>query len=222
MKPTVVLAVLVVVAACGGEGPGGSSGVDGGTHVVSADGGGHVVGMDAGSRVDAGSYLDAGAPNDGGSTAEDAGVASGGAGIDDAGEPAVQGPENTTPVALKAFVKSGAYQQWRAEPSKHPSTGPHGGDVRTFLNDVLYASLKAGNAVHPPGSVVVKELFGAGSSVTGHAVDVKDSNGIWVFYEGFNSSDYENPYYFTGTNNLCANCHAAGDDYVLTSAAALP
>lgn len=129
---------------------------------------------------------------------------------------------NTTADALTAFVKAGSYKTWKAEPAIHASTGPHGGNVRTYVNDVLYASLKAGNTNHPKGSIVVKELYGSGmSSLTGHAVDIKDEQtGEWVFYEGF-APGYSGPYYFRGTTNFCASCHSAGLDYVLTKPSAL-
>lgn len=130
---------------------------------------------------------------------------------------------STTASALTDFVKAGAYKTWKAEPAIHASTGPHGGNVRTYVNDVLYASLKAGNTSHPKGSIVVKELYGSGtSSLTGHAVDIKDdTSGEWVFYEGF-APGYGSPYYFRGTANFCASCHAPGLDYVLTKPSALP
>lgn len=129
---------------------------------------------------------------------------------------------NTTADALTAFVKAGPYRTWKAEPAIHASTGPHGGNVRTYVNDVLYASLKAGNTSHPKGSIVVKELYGSGtSSLTGHAIDIKDEQtGEWVFYEGF-APGYSSPYYFRGTANFCASCHAPGLDYVLTKPSAL-
>ncbi len=129
---------------------------------------------------------------------------------------------NTASDALTAFVKAGSYKTWKAEPAIHASTGPHGGNVRTYVNDVLYASLKAGNTSHPKGSIVVKELYGSGtSSLTGHAIDIKDEQtGEWVFYEGF-APGYSSPYYFRGTANFCASCHAPGLDYVLTKPSAL-
>jgi hypothetical protein len=130
----------------------------------------------------------------------------------------------TSAAELLAFVQSGEYKSWRAEPAVHASSGPHGGNVRSYVNDVLYASLKAGNTVHPNGSVVVKELYGSTTTtITGHAVDVKeDPSGEWIFYEGFAPS-YSNPYYFRGTSNLCGGCHGrGGTDYVLTPASAFP
>lgn len=187
------------------------------------------AGLDPGVAMGAGEGAPIPATGDSGTANDAGGVVSDGGIMDDAGTKADGGssadaghdPVDVSPAALKSFVKSGAYLQWRAEPAKHPSAGPHGGSVRTFVNASLYTSMVAGNAVHPVGSIVVKELYGNGSTVIGHAVDVKDEKGTWVFYEGFTSNDYENPYYFTGTNNLCGNCHAGGTDYVLTSAAAL-
>ena len=131
---------------------------------------------------------------------------------------------DTSAAGLTAFVKSGAYKSWKAEPAVHDSAGPHGGKVRSYVNGVFYASLKAGNTEHPRGSIVVKELYGSSTTtVTGHAVDVKDeATGEWVFYEGFAPS-YGNPYYYRGTSNFCANCHQrANNDYMLTPATAFP
>lgn len=131
---------------------------------------------------------------------------------------------DTSATGLTAFVKSGAYKGWKAEPTVHDSGGPHGGKVRSYVNDVLYASLKAGNTQHPKGSIVVKELYGSSASeVTGHAVDLKDeATGEWIFYEGFAPS-YDSPFYFRGTSNFCASCHKGGNnDYVLTPASAFP
>ena len=138
-----------------------------------------------------------------------------------AGDGGTQSP-STTASALADFVRAGSYKSWKAEPAIHASTGPHGGNVRTYVNDVLYASLKAGNTSHPKGSIVVKELYGSGtSSLTGHAIDIKDEQtGEWVFYEGF-APGYSSPYYFRGTANFCASCHAPGLDYVLTKPSAL-
>lgn len=129
---------------------------------------------------------------------------------------------DTSAAGLTAFVRSGEYKSWRAEPQVHASTGPHG-NVRSYVNEVLYGSLKAGNAVHPRGSVVVKELYGPSAELSGHAVDVKEEgSGQWVFFEGF-VPNYSRPYYYRGTSNLCADCHANGGvDYVLTPASAFP
>lgn len=120
---------------------------------------------------------------------------------------------------LLAIAQSGAYTSWRAEPRAHPSTGPHGGTVRTFLNEPLYESLMSGATEHPPGSIAVKELFTNGER-TGWAVDKKRDDGTWVFFEGFEPS--LDQYYFEGTSNGCASCHASGVDYLLVPASNFP
>jgi hypothetical protein len=128
------------------------------------------------------------------------------------------GTDGTSQSDLKTLVESGAYGGWKAEPAVHASAGPHG-QVRTFVNDALYASMKAGNTAHPNGSIAVKELY-SGGAINGWAVDVKRSDGQWVFYEGFKPA--LNQYYFVGGGNLCANCHQGGVDFVLLPAGALP
>lgn len=152
-------------------------------------------------------------------------VTDGGTQLPDAGTQAPDaGGLDTSPAGLTAFVMSGAYKSWKAEPEVHNSAGPHGGKVRTYVNDVFYASLKAGNTTHPRGSITVKELYGSTTTtVNGHAVDVKDeATGEWVFYEGFGPS-YASPYYYRGTSNFCASCHDnANNDYMLTPASAFP
>ncbi len=119
----------------------------------------------------------------------------------------------TSLAALQRFVRAGAYAGWSAEPRPHQSAGPHGGLVRTFVNPLLRESLAAHATAHPPGSIVVKELF-SGDQIRGYAIDVKRADGEWVFLEGFLPS--LDQYFFTGTSNLCGNCHRAGVDFVLT------
>lgn len=140
----------------------------------------------------------------------------------DGGTTADAGGFDTSAAGITAFVKDGGYKSWRAETAVHASTGPHGGNVRVWVNELLYASLKAGNTTHPPGSITVKELYGSGTTTpTGHAVDVKDATGMWTFYEGFGPA-YANPYYFRGTTNFCASCHQPGPDYYLGLLTNLP
>ncbi|MBX7097462.1 MAG: hypothetical protein K1X89_07110 [Myxococcaceae bacterium] len=143
------------------------------------------------------------------------------AGGADAGERLDAGaPLDTSEAGLVAFFKTQGYRAWRAEAAPHPSAGPHSGQVRTFVNDALSASLQAGASSHPRGSVAVKELLdAAGTTLTGVAIDVKGEDGTWVFLEGFAPSF--TGYYYRGTQNLCGNCHRAGQDFVLTSKGAL-
>lgn len=125
----------------------------------------------------------------------------------------------TEPAALQAWLATREYTAWPAESAPHPSDGPHGGSVRTFVTPDLAASLAAGTD-HPAGAAAVKELFGDGDTVTGWAVSVKlaadsaDGDG-WYWYEVFTTDPSGvAPYQGVGLD-LCTDCHAAGDDYVL-------
>ena len=144
--------------------------------------------------------------------------------LSDGGVVLISTPDSGTPTpatraGLLSIAQSGAYLSWKAEAAPHQTAGPHGGQVRTFVNDVLYASMKAGNTMHPRGSMGVKELFTNGAR-TGWAIDAKDDDGVWTYFEGFEPQ--LNQYFFRGTGNLCSNCHAGGVDFVLTSPSALP
>jgi hypothetical protein len=125
----------------------------------------------------------------------------------------------TTRDGLIALAQSGAHLGWNAEPSAHSSAGPHGGTVRTYVNPALYASLKAGSATHPNGSIAVKELFTAGAH-SGWAIDAKGDDGVWTYLEAFEPA--LNQYFFRGSGNLCSGCHQGGVDQVWVFAGAFP
>ncbi len=123
-----------------------------------------------------------------------------------------------TAVALRAWLVRGAYKNWHAESAPHPSGGPHGGMVRTYLNDAVFDSLAAGNTTHPKGAAVVKELF-AGAAVGEWAVEIKldaDSNRgkNWYWYEGIGLA--------SKGLGICTGCHGGNfasyvsKDYVLS------
>jgi len=119
----------------------------------------------------------------------------------------------TDAAALRAWLEAGSYRGWVAESAPHPSTGPHGGTVRTYLNDIVLESLQAGNAAHPAGAALVKELYFGGDSVQLWAVSVKvedDSAGGrgWYWWEGEGLSG-------VGLR-ACTSCHSRGRDYVWT------
>jgi len=128
-------------------------------------------------------------------------------------------PTNAT--ELVAWLRAGTYRGagWTAESAPHRSGGPHGSIVRTYLNDIVFDSLAIGNAQHPSGAALVKELFGANNTVAGWAVEVKiqsDSAGGngWYWYEGGSLSG-------VGLG-ICTGCHGnnfgpyVSKDFVLT------
>lgn len=127
-------------------------------------------------------------------------------------------PAPSTESELSAWLRTGTYRCWARESAKHPSTGPHGGDVRTYLNASLDGSLAAGAAEHPQGAVAVKELFGNGETLTGWAVMVKnrtasDAGKGWYWYEVFGTAP-GSPSIEGQGRSLCTNCHGDGQDYV--------
>jgi hypothetical protein len=145
-------------------------------------------------------------------------LASGCGGSEEEQGPVVAGL-NTSESGIVAFVKERRYKDWLAEPAVHPSSGPHG-PVRVFFNDTAVASLRADNATHSVGSLLVKELYASdGRELIGHALEVKVEAGAhkdtWLYFEG-TLPGYKNNFYGRG-NETCHGCHEAGKDYVTTS-----
>lgn len=139
------------------------------------------------------------------------------------------GPVPTDTDELFAYLVGREYESLASrESGLHPSRGPHtkfGNPVRVFMSDEIVASLEAGNASHPAGSSIVKELYLPDSStLEGWAVMVKtqdetdDGNG-WFWYEVVSTTD---PTKLGGGEagngvRLCTGCHVSGRDYVLTA-----
>lgn len=118
---------------------------------------------------------------------------------------------------MTSLARSGAYRSWAGEAAPHRSAGPHN-TVRTFVNEPLITSLRAGAETHPNGSITVKELSD-GEKLTGYAIDWKGDDGEWRFFEGFEPA--LNEYFYKGTDNGCAGCHRPGKDFFLTPVSAL-
>lgn len=127
-------------------------------------------------------------------------------------------PPTDSAEQLEQWLVAGAYKGWLAESQIHASAGPHGGNVRTFVNAALAQSLADEAATHPQGAATVKELYGGGTdTIIGWAVMVKlapDSAGGdgWYWYERLDATVYADD---TGVG-LCTGCHGGGADYVLT------
>jgi hypothetical protein len=126
---------------------------------------------------------------------------------------------------LFSYLKAGSYKGFAAKESgRHPTTGPHtkiGWPVRVFLGPKIDASLKAGNASHPIGSSIVKEMYDGRGKLQGWAVMVKtsaDSAGGkgWFWYEVTSTTDGSKPVASGNGVPLCFGCHFTGHDFVLT------
>ena len=122
----------------------------------------------------------------------------------------------STTAEVESYLAAGAYTGLTAESGPHDSAGPHFGNVRVFVNDVLLGSLEAGGGPHPVCSAAIKELYGDGNTVLGHSLSVKVSEGTdggaWYWYEVYNGTTYADGV----GDTLCTNCHGGGDDFVLS------
>ena len=128
--------------------------------------------------------------------------------------------------ALFAYLQAGSYKAFGAKESgTHPTAGPHisaGNPVRIYLNDALDQSLKAGNAEHPAGVGVVKEMYTPGGKLQGWSVAVKtdtksDDGKGWYWYEVTSTTDGSKVPFSGKGVGLCVGCHAAGQDFVLSA-----
>ena len=100
----------------------------------------------------------------------------------------------------------------------HASTGPHG-QVRSFFNASLVATLTANGSDHAVGAATVKELH-SNEGLEGWAVMVKTGDGTsasdWYFYEVFSTTDSSEIAVDGNGVASCANCHRGGTDFILT------
>lgn len=140
----------------------------------------------------------------------------------DTGASAVACDVPTDPEALRDYLRTFAYKGMEHEPEIHASSGPHGGKVLTYVNDVLAASAAAGNDEHPACAASIKELFLGNDEVSGWAVFVKnyadsdEGRGFFWFETTSTAADHEPDFAGQGLG-VCTGCHAAGQDYVRTA-----
>jgi hypothetical protein len=119
---------------------------------------------------------------------------------------------------LFPYLQSGAYKAFAHESKVHRSQGPHG-DVVTYVNPILEASLKAKNEAHPPGAAAVKELHDRNNTLIGWSVSVKtqgesDEGNGWYWYEVYSTTDGSGPLADEKGAALCTGCHSSGRDFV--------
>lgn len=131
-------------------------------------------------------------------------------------------PPITSKDELLNWLKAEKYKaEFVAEPEVHPSSGPHGGNVRTYFNSILTEDLRAGKTKFRKNAAMVKELYFSGTeTVVGYAVMVKvkkksKQNGKeWLYYETFDGTN--NSVFYGRGVRLCVDCHRAGTDYLLS------
>jgi hypothetical protein len=199
---SLLLSMVLLACGCDGSGDAGA----GGDGAAGPGGGGGAGGGGAATTASEG-----GAGGGGAATTTSGGGAGGSTSL-----------VPSEPAALFTFLSTGAYKSFAAETSAHPSSGPHSGAVRVYLDPILEASLAAGNTAHPKGAASIKELSVQGGEPGGWAVFVKtedssDGGDGFYWYEIFNTTDGSNPPYSGNGIPLCANCHAGGADYYLSA-----
>ena len=147
-----------------------------------------------------------------GSLAECAPVAAG-ATIDDTVPPIVDAD-------LQGWLASASYVAYLPESAAHPSAGPHGGSVRTFVNRALAGSLGTCATSHPVGAAAVKELHGD-AGLRGWAVMVKTRPAAgaasWYWYEVFDTAPGATPAFSGQGDDTCTGCHDGGLDAIRTA-----
>jgi hypothetical protein len=119
---------------------------------------------------------------------------------------------------LADWLSARRYEGYTSEASVHASSGPHA-YVKVFFDELLQGSLLAGEASHPVGSTAVKEMHDEENGpLTGWAVSIKlAENGVkedWLWYQlavGARTPSVNKP-----GQAVCASCHQAGIDYVLS------
>lgn len=157
---------------------------------------------------------DAGSTNDGGATATDGG--GDGASEDVFGGVPIGGDD------LADFLRAKKYATWKSEPAVHDSAmGPHG-RIRTYFNESLEKSLKAGGKKHGKGAIAVKETYNLSDVHEGWlvAIKVEDESGSgagWHWYE-LTSTDPGATAKADGKGlSACAPCHSGSStDFIFS------
>lgn len=227
MRPTLALPLALLLAACGATSdastdPGDTSTASATTDAPdSSSGPTTAAASDTGDDPSTGSTAAPTTAPDPTTTTDDPGDTTAATALttgDDTGAPVEELPPIDSVEILEAWLAGGAYKQWAVESQVHASTGPHAGNVRTYVNAVALASLTAQNSEHPQDAATVKELYGAGvDTIIGYAVSRKtaptsEGGATWYWYERVNDTTYGGD---LGVG-LCTGCHGGGADYILT------
>ena len=120
-------------------------------------------------------------------------------------------------IVLWRGIHAAEYREWDRAPgfeSRQSSSAPHGGSVDIYVNDVLADALASGESLSewPLDSLIVKDGFDGGD-LDLVAVMEKRGDGRktgWYFAE----YDDEGDAIYSGSPDLCIDCHRAGDDFV--------
>ena len=216
------LVVLSGLAGCSGDDDDGT--VDSGGSGGTGTGGTGTGGTGTGGTGTGGSSSGSGGTGTGGSSAGTAGSASGsgGAGGGAAGG-TTDAPSDVSQAGIEAFLATNDYRDagWVSDqPAPHAAveqSSPHG-RIQVWFNGTFRTAFAAEQTPRPSGSMIVKELYDAGTNVIGHAVMVRSmaTTNQWIYYcvaseDGrcAAGSMANTPSYSLGTG-VCS-CHGSGN-----------
>jgi len=123
--------------------------------------------------------------------------------------------DDEAPAAARALldrVKAEDYRSWSRAPgfeTRKPSRAPHSDAVEIFINEPLVDALESDPIVDawPVGSIIVKEGWDD-DGLELIALMEKRADG-WFWAEFFDSDSR-----YSGTPEICIDCHRSGDDFV--------
>ena len=135
-------------------------------------------------------------------------------------EPPAPSPIPAEKVALFTWLQEGNYSEWAHDAVVHDSPSPHK-RVKVFFNELLAASMAAGNTVHPNGAASVKELYAADEHI-GWVVEIKtqddsDEGKGWYWFKADKTDTPESIMVAENGFAMCTGCHSNGNDFVLTT-----
>ncbi|HEY3497102.1 MAG TPA: hypothetical protein VGK73_20530 [Polyangiaceae bacterium] len=160
----------------------------------------------------------------GGSSAGSGGSAAGagGSSAGSAGSGATDSPSDTTAEGIAAFLAAGSYKgsDWVSDvDAPRASDGNSHGMVRVWFNRTVRQSKADGDSPVDAGSMVVKELYGTGSSVVGHAVLLRSGQTIYYCESneaGLCYSGHQAGMGIYGTSATGTNCACHGNGTIIT------
>jgi hypothetical protein len=107
------------------------------------------------------------------------------------------------------------YRSWQRAPGyeqRRLSDAPHGGSVDIYVNDIVADALAAGEPLEawPAGSVIVKDGYSSISNAHALVAAMEKRADAWFWAEWDEDGDAA----YSGTPELCTDCHDRGDDAV--------
>lgn len=112
-----------------------------------------------------------------------------------------------------AQVTGSGYRDWTPAPGyeqQQPARGPHGDTVQVFMNDVASAAVDGGVAEWPEGTLIVKDIYKAGSLSELAAMEKRSGAWYWAEWRADGQAVVEGE-----AAEPCQGCHASGTDGTL-------